>query len=175
VLDDLGNRITIWALIRWLHLLGAIVWVGGQLFIVLVLLPVLRAAVPATERAIVFARVGRRYATVSWVALALLVVTGVLNAERRNLAWTRLTQHEYGRTLHYKLELVGVVIVLTLVHAFYFGRRLEALAQRARDLDGPDPELERQRRRLAISSGILSAVNLLLNLAIVLLAASLIA
>jgi uncharacterized membrane protein len=173
VLGDYQD-ITIWALARWLHLLAAIVWIGGQIFIVAVMLPVLRGALPAEERALLVAQVGRRFWNLSGLALLTLVVTGIINGERRHVAWSRLTEYPYGRTLHLKLTLVGIVVVVSLVHTLYFGHRLEALAERARALDA-DPALARQRRRLQIWSGTLSALNLLLNVAIVLLAASLVA
>jgi uncharacterized membrane protein len=172
--------ITIWAVIRWLHLLSAMAWIGGMIFILVVLLPILRATMPPVERALVVARVGRRYATVSWVALAVLVVTGFFNTERRGLVWSRMLDSDYGRTLHWKLILVSFVIVLTLIHALYFGKRIEHLAEQARDLGqagaiDEQGRIERERQRLQRLSAALSGVSLLLNLAIVLLAASLIA
>jgi uncharacterized membrane protein len=174
VLGD-HQDITIWALARWLHLLAAIVWIGGQIFILAVVLPILRVSLPPTERTLLVAQVGRRFWNLSGIALATLIVTGFINAERRHVVWSRLTEYPYGRTLHLKLTLVGIVVVVSLVHTLYFGRRLEALAERARALDSADPALERQRRRLQIWSGTLSALNLLLNVVIVLLAATLIA
>ena len=165
----------VWATIRWVHLLSAIAWIGGQLFIVLVLVPIMRSALPANERTLLFAKVGQRFAVVSWVALALLVVTGFLNGERRGIAWGRLLASSYGQRLAIKLGLVALVIVITLVHALYYGRRLTALAEQARDAAAVDEADARERRRLQRASIALSAVNLLLNLAIVLLAASLVA
>ena len=165
----------VWATVRWVHLLSAIAWIGGQLFIVLVLLPIMRTALPANERTLLFARVGQRFAVVSWVALSLLVVTGFLNGERRGILWSRLLASSYGERLAIKLGLVAVVIAITLVHALYFGRRLTVLAEHARDAGTVDEAAGRERRRLQRASIILSAVNLLLNLAIVLLAASLVA
>lgn len=168
--------VSLWALARWLHLLAAITWIGGQLFILLVLLPVMRGALPRDERVLVFARVGRRYGLVSWVALSVLIVTGVINGERRGVHWAHLFQAgSYGEVLGTKLVLVAVVIVVTLVHAGYFGRRMTTLAERARALDRDDPKLAAERRRLQIISGVLSGLNLLLNLVIVLLAAALVA
>lgn len=164
--------ITVWAVIRWLHILAAITWIGGMIFIVLILLPVLRPSLPPVQRTLLFAKVGQRYSMISWIALAVLVVTGYFNGERRQVPWMHMTEYPYGETLHMKLTLVGFVIPITLVHAFYFGRRMERVAERMVEI-GETPELAAERRRLQIGSGILSAVNLLLNIAIVLLAASL--
>jgi uncharacterized membrane protein len=166
---------SIWTLVRWVHLLSAIAWIGGQLFILLVLLPIMRGALPRDERTILFARVGRRYGVVSWVALTLLIVSGFLNGERRHIAWEHLDASSYGRILAAKLVLVAVVIVVTLVHALYFGRRITQLAERAAALGRDDPEVAAERRRLGMISGILSGLNLLLNLAIVYFAAALVA
>lgn len=167
---------SLWALARWLHLLAAITWIGGQLFILIVLLPIMRGALPRDERVLLFARVGRRYGLVSWVALSVLIVTGVINGQRRGVNWAHLFQAgSYGQILGAKLVLVAVVIVVTIVHAGYFGRRMTTLAERARALGSDDPALAAERRRLQVISGVLSGLNLLLNLAIVLLAAALVA
>ena len=165
---------SLWALARWLHLLAAITWIGGQLFILIVLLPIMRGALPRDERVLLFARVGRRYGLVSWVALSVLIVTGVINGQRRGVNWAHLFQAgSYGQILGAKLVLVAVVIVVTIVHAGYFGRRMTTLAERA--LASDDPALAAERRRLQVISGVLSGLNLLLNLVIVLLAAALVA
>ncbi len=166
---------SIWSWIRWVHLISAITWIGGQLFILIVLLPILKNALPRNERALLFAQVGRRYALVSWVALVLLVVTGILNGERRGIDWTRLPQSSYGRILLVKLIFVAIVIALTLVHALYFGRRITSIAERVKEIGGNDQSIAAERKRLQIVSGVLSGINLLLNLVIVLLAASLVA
>lgn len=166
---------SIWSWIRWVHLISAISWIGGQIFILIVLLPVMRTSLPRNERTLLFAQVGRRYAVLSWVALALLVVTGVLNGERRGIDWTRLPDSSYGRILLVKLIFVTVVILMTLVHALYFGRRITEIAEQVREMGEGDPAVAAERRRLQIVSGALSGINLLLNLIIVLLAASLVA
>lgn len=168
------SLISIWAVIRWMHLLAAMTWIGGMIFILIVLLPVMRRSLSPLERTLLFAKVGQRYFTASWIAVIILVITGILNAERRGVDWTRLTGSQYGRTLHLKLEIAGVVVVLTLIHALYFGKKLARLAERVRDL-GEDEETARERRRLQIVSGSISAVNLVLNFFVVLLAASLVA
>jgi len=58
----------------WLHLLGVVVWIGGVMYQAHVLVPAARrnAATPLTE----MLRRGRR---VTWVAIALVVLTGFYN------------------------------------------------------------------------------------------------
>ncbi len=166
---------SIWSWIRWIHLISAITWIGGQLFILLILLPIMRTSLPRNQRTLLFAQVGRRYAVVSWIALALLVVTGFFNGHRRGIDWSRLPDSTYGQILMAKLILVAVVIVITLIHALYFGQRITEIAEQAEALGDDNPRVAAERRRLQIASGVISAVNLLLNLVIVLLAASLVA
>lgn len=163
----------VWAVIRWVHLLAAMTWIGGQIFLVLVVLPVLRGALPSPQRTLLVAQLGRRFAVVGWLALGLLIVTGFLNGERRGVAWESLpaAQSTYGRILFAKLCLVAVVIAMTFVHSQILGPRMARLAAQAA---GNDPQAETHRRRLARLSAIVSASNLLLNLVIVYLAARLV-
>jgi copper resistance protein D len=165
--------ISIWVIIRWLHLMSAIAWIGGMLFIGLVLIPVTRAALPSTERTLLFDKVGHRYGMVSTISLVLLLVTGYFNGEHRQVDWAHLMDTPYGQTLALKLALVALVIGITLVHALYVGRRIIRLTEQAHDLGAADAQAAGQRRRLQIISIALSGANLMLNLAIVMLAAAL--
>ena len=158
----------LWAgLVLWLHLLAAILWVGGQLFLVLVVLPVLRRELPEGARLRVVAAAGRRFSVVSAGALATLVVTGLLNAIAHGVSWSILRATAWGHVLVAKAALVAVVIVLTTVHGAYYGRRLERLAAITPD----DVEGRQRRQALQRQSIRISAANLALNLLIVGLAA----
>jgi len=57
----------------WLHVLGATIWVGGQLTLA-ALVPVLRAAGPDVPK-----KAARAFNRVAWPAFGLLLVTGVWN------------------------------------------------------------------------------------------------
>ena len=57
----------------FLHVLGATIWVGGQL-VLAALVPVLRTAYPGAAAA-----AARRFRTVAWPAFALLALTGIWN------------------------------------------------------------------------------------------------
>lgn len=153
--------------VLWLHLVAAMFWVGGQLFLVLVVLPVLRQEVAEAERVRIAAQTGRRFAALSSVALGTLLITGPLNAVAHGVSWSILRDTAWGHVLIVKVMLVLIVLVITIVHGAYYGRTLEALRVAATD----DPARIATRRVLQRQSVRLSALNLLLNLAIVALAA----
>src|SRR5689334_8125450 len=106
-------------------------WVGGQLFLVAVVLPALRRAVAPVERTRLAAAVGRQYLYTSWIVLTVLVATGIANAVLGGVTWTSLTNTTYGHILAVKAALVLVVLALTAVHGLYYGGRLEELARHA--------------------------------------------
>jgi putative copper export protein len=95
------------------------------------------------------------------VALAVLLVTGPLNAVAHGVSWTIQRETEWGHVLVAKATLVLVVLIVTVVHGSYYGRRLE----RAAGCGGPVSSA--QRRALQRQSVRLSALNLGLNLLIV--------
>jgi uncharacterized membrane protein len=60
-----------------LHLLGAVAWVGGMAFALLVLRPSLQVLAPP-QRLALHAQVFRRFFLVVWHAMPVLLVTGLL-------------------------------------------------------------------------------------------------
>jgi uncharacterized membrane protein len=105
-----------WTLIRFLHLLALALFVGGQLMLVLVVVPVMRGrADDAAMRA-----VGLRFGIASAVALVVLLATGIAMAGHLS-RWG-------DDTLQLKLVLLGVVVVLTAFHAITPHSRVVSLA-----------------------------------------------
>jgi putative copper export protein len=128
--------------------------------------PVLRQEVAEADRIRIAARAGRRFAALSGVALAALLITGPLNAVAHGVSWATLRDTEWGHVLEAKVALVLIVLALSGVHGAYYGRRLEQLRDAA-----SDPAQAARRTILQRQSVRLSALNLLLNIAIVGLAA----
>ena len=94
----------LWGLVRVLHLLAMAFFVGGQLFLVVAVVPVERGA-PDRER---LRAVARRFAWGTLAAIAVLVLTGAALATRF---------HQWGSvTLHAKLALVALVTGLIVWH-----------------------------------------------------------
>jgi len=109
------------------HILAAFLWLGGLLFLGAVGAPALRQIEPANLRAEVFQQLGRRFRPVGWVAIAVLLVTGVLNLHVRGLLmWQTLGDggfwtSAYGRTLLWKLVCVAGVVLGSAYHDFVVG------------------------------------------------------
>ena len=64
------------ALVRWVHLFGAIVWLGGLFFYLMILMPSLRDFDPAQGRRL-SQLVGLRFRVVSLACMAALLVSGL--------------------------------------------------------------------------------------------------
>lgn len=100
-----------WDVLLWLHLLAMALFVGGQLFIALAVVPVFRAQGgregPAHDWMVPIAR---RFGWASLGALAVLLATGIAMASHDAL-WD-------DTAMSVKLGLVGVAIGLTAVHVF---------------------------------------------------------
>ena len=97
-----------WTTIRiFLHVLGATVWVGGQLTLA-GLVPGLRRVSPDAPRA-----VARRFNVIAWVAFAVLIVTGIWNILAIRPDWSS----SYGTTLIVKLVVVAASGLTAALHA----------------------------------------------------------
>ena len=113
-----------WSLIRFVHVLSAMCWVGGQLTLSLLVLPVLRADIdPDVGRPIVRKTATRFGLVANAVLLPLLIGTGLALVAHRHVGWSMLGEDGYGRLLSIKLALVVVSITLAGLHGFLASRR----------------------------------------------------
>lgn len=140
----------------FLHLLAAVTWIGGAIFLAMVD-PLLRGLDPAANGPFIRA-VARRFKVASWHSAALLVVTGL-----GNLYFAQAFDHfgEYMRArpaMHWKLTLVILMIVVKYVQDFVTGPR----AAKEMEALGPGKDLPRSARITAT----LSRVNLMFGIAV---------
>lgn len=114
----------LWSLVRFAHVLSAMVWVGGQLTLTAMLLPVVRTRLTAADRADVMRRIGRRFGmfTVT-VFLPVQVGTGALLAWRHGVTFASLAHPGYGRTLLAKLIVFTLVLAVSGLHGWAQGTR----------------------------------------------------
>ena len=151
----------------WLHILAAIVWIGGMVFFALVAVPVIRRGECRSDAPALIRLAGIRFRAIGWTCIAVLVATGILNLAYQGTGWENIWfggiwQGPQGLILVLKLSLVVVVIGLSVVHDFLIGPQS---AQASVTEPGSPNTL-----RLSRWARWLARLNLLLSLAIVFLA-----
>jgi len=144
-----------------LHVLAALFWLGGMFFLGLVGAPALRQ-LEAPLRARLFLDIGLRFRTAGWIAITVLVVTGIGNLHFRGLLTGGALRDAgfwasgYGQALGIKVTGVLLMIALGAVHDFSIG------PASGRAVPG-SPEAERLRRKAAW----MARLNALLGLIVV--------
>ncbi len=132
----------------WIHVLAALFWLGGMWFLALVGAPVLRRIESAELRRDIFRMLGEHFRRLGWVAIGVLVATGVLNLSMRGLLDVEILasgafwRSRLGQALGWKLAGVAAMIVAGVVHDFYIGPA-------ASRLEPGSPAQVRARRRAA--------------------------
>ncbi|OIJ66838.1 hypothetical protein [Streptomyces mangrovisoli] len=124
------NGVGWWSLVRFLHVAGAVVWVGGQLTLTLVVLPLARRSLSDEARDRFAAAAGRRFGMLTGaVFLPLQLATGWAMACHRGVTWASLADPGYGRTLATKLGLFVLVMLAAAGHGIAYARGRAELAR----------------------------------------------
>lgn len=105
------------ALITWAHLISASIWVGGSLFIGVVLAPLLKTmAESVEERLMIMIRVGRKFNKIAVPSLGILIATGLYNSYHILNKPETIFSTNYGIILTIKIILVIALIVIFAIH-----------------------------------------------------------
>lgn len=150
-----------------LHVLAALLWLGGMFFLAVVGAPLLRGVEPPQLRQRLFQQLGMRFRTVGWIAIAILLVTGTLNLHFRG--WLPLMgradfwRTAVGHTLALKLLAVTTMVTVSAIHDFIDGPRAGRAAPGS-------PRALRMRRRASIMARVNAIVGLVVVIAAVRLA-----
>ena len=149
------------------HVLAALVWLGGMFFVGLVGAPVFRSIESASLRQQLFHELGVRFRTVGWVCIALLLLSGVGNLHFRGLmAWDGVLgsatfwASTLGHALAVKLVSVAIMLAVSAVHDFWLGPA-------AGRLEAGTPAAVALRRRAALLARINAIVGVIVVIAAV--------
>jgi len=142
----------------WIHLTAATFWVGGMLFLSLVAVPLLKKDPDPSSAQRGFINLARRFRTLVWVALSLLIVTGSMLLPHQVDFSESLG--EWPPTVLIKLTLVILLIVLSLAHEQIIGLKERTLEFKTTS------ELTVVKKLLLRFSPIIGRLTLLLGLAI---------
>jgi putative copper resistance protein D len=109
-----------------LHILAAMSWVGGMIFLSLVLAPLVRSRKAAPEFMALFRSAALRFRPVVWTAIGILLITGPLLLSQRGLSVT--DPASWPGIVTVKLALVGLLLFLTLLHDLLLGPRVSRVS-----------------------------------------------
>ncbi len=117
-----------------MHVFSAIIWIGGAIFLAIVMVPVARGMEPPAIGLLFLRKAALRFRGIAWVLLGILVVSGVAALEGRGIGLGRFAEDgfwssEIGTALLVKIVLVGILLVMSGVHDFVLGPRLSDLMQ----------------------------------------------
>jgi putative copper export protein len=115
----------------WLHIIGVSFWIGGMLFLPMVLLPSIKNH---PDRRNLLMAPGLKFRFAGYIVLALLLVTGILNMYLRGIdvSWKFLVISRYGKLVITKIILFLLILAVSLVHDVQARKRLQSEEEKMR-------------------------------------------
>jgi len=152
------------AIITWIHLVSAAIWVGGSLFIGIVFSPLLKTiANSLEERMQIMIRVGRRFNKIAVPSLIILMITGLYNSHVLLSKPELLVATSYGIFLIIKIILVVALVVIYAIHVRLIRKDIE---EKIMSNQMPEYQIQKLRKKIII----LGEITVVLSLAILFLA-----
>ena len=104
-------------LVFWVHLTCASIWVGGSLFLGIVLAPMLGTIADSpADRLALMLRIGRRFNRIALPSFIILIITGIYNSRAFILQPNALIDSDYGIILLIKIVFVIVTLIIYVIH-----------------------------------------------------------
>ncbi len=148
------------ALLTWIHLISAAIWVGGSLFIGIVFSPLLKTMTDSLEeRMQIMIRVGRRFNKIAVPSLIILMATGLYSSHMLLGNPELLVATSYGTFLIVKIILVIALIITYAVHVRVIRKDVE---EKIMSKQMPEPEIQKLRKKIII----LGEITVVLSIAI---------
>ena len=148
------------AIITWIHLIAASIWVGGSLFIGIVFSPLLKTMTSSIEeRMQIMIRVGKRFNKVAVPSLIILMVTGLYTSHALIGKPDLLISTSYGTYLIIKIILVIALIITYAVHVRVIRKDVE---EKIMSNQMSELEIKKLRKKIII----LGEVTVVLSIAI---------
>jgi putative copper resistance protein D len=153
------------AIVTWIHLIAAAIWVGGSLFIGIVFSPLLKTMTDSVEeRMQIMIRVGRRFNKVAVPSLIILMITGLYTSHALIGKPELLVSTSYGTFLIIKIFLVIALIVIYAIHVRVIRKDVE---EKIMSNQMPEPEIQKLRKKIII----LGEITVVLSVTILFFAA----
>lgn len=104
----------------FVHVICAAFWIGGMLFIPLILVPSIKNQ---PNRILLLYKTGIKFRFYGWLTVIALLFTGILNFYFRGFPLTLdfFSKTNYGTLLSIKLVLFVLMLIISAIHDFYYG------------------------------------------------------
>lgn len=153
------------ALIMWAHLVAASIWVGGSLFIGIVLAPLLKTISDSIdERLSIMIRVGRKFNKIAVPSLIILIVSGLYNSNGYLTKPSLFLSTNYGLVLTAKIVLVIILIITFIIHVRLIRTKVEKQIESKELSEG---QIQKLRSKIIT----LGRITVIVSVAILLMAA----
>lgn len=153
------------AILTWIHLVAAAIWVGGSLFIGIVFSPLLKTMTNSIEeRMQIMIRVGRRFNKVAVPSLIILMATGLYSSHVLLSKPDLLVATSYGTFLIIKILLVIALIITYIIHVRVIRKDIE---DKIMSNQMPEHQIQTLRKKIII----LGEITVVLSIAILFFAA----
>ena len=148
------------AVLTWIHLISAAIWVGGSLFIGVVFSPLLKTISNSIEERLnIMIKVGRRFNKVAVPSLIILMGTGLYNSHVLLSKPDLLVATSYGTFLIIKIVLVIALIITYAVHVRVIRKDVE---EKIMSKQMSERQIQKLRKKIII----LGEVTVVLSIAI---------
>ena len=153
------------SLVTWVHLICSSIWVGGSIFIGIVLVPVLKSYTKSLEELVaLMVKVGRRFNKITVPAFGILIATGIYNSRGFLGDPAAILDTTYGMILLVKVILVIATVGTYVVHVRLLNADME---RKIMSGQGGNVYVQSVRKKIIV----LGEVIVVLSIIILLLAA----
>jgi putative copper resistance protein D len=127
--------------LRIVHVMSAMVWVGGTIVLVFAGVPAIRK-LEGEARATALKTLGRRWRPLGWSAMGVAILSGLWLTNFHGGFNSAALSSDFDRTLIVKSVLVVFLVIGALIHDYVLGPRLQ------REMRAQEPQAPQTRRRL---------------------------
>ncbi|NUO79724.1 CopD family protein [candidate division KSB1 bacterium] len=145
-------------LVDFLHLLATVTWIGGMIYINLVLMPAMPVLSPP-ERGKLMGAASKRFALFAWGSIVILLLTGFYKTPEGMLFDVSA---DYSLTLTVKHVVVLTMIIIGIVISMVIVPKLGALAPKPQE--APSPAFIALQNRLKV----LAIINMIMGFVVLL-------
>lgn len=148
------------AILTFIHLVAASIWIGGSLFIGIVFSPLLKTMTDSLEeRMQIMIRVGRRFNKIAVPSLIILMGTGLYSSYALLSKPDLLVATSYGTYLIIKIILVIALVITYIIHVRVIRKDVE---EKIMSKQMPENQIQKLRKKIII----LGEITVVLSIAI---------